>query len=214
MLGQGQTRRQQRILVKINQVVMFGMNAHQRAMPARRGQHLQSLSVRNPRPFISQKDLEAAMARGDQCRHFLLQDIRARFGQDHVEAIVNQAFLRPFVMLCHRLGQRPSAFLPREANHRGGAARSRRSARGDETICIRRGAAAWFFDMGMGIHAPRQNKLALGIQFRAPLGQVLADCCDGTILDADIRIKNGARRADGAATNDKIKIAHWRLSFC
>ena len=104
MLGQGQARRQQRIIVKINQVVMFGMDADKSAMPARRGQHLQSLGVRNPRPFIGQKNLEAAMTRSDQRRHFLLQDIQARFSQDHVKAIVNQAFLRPFVMLRHRFG--------------------------------------------------------------------------------------------------------------
>ena len=153
MLGQGQARRQQRILVEINQIMMFGVDADKRAMPARRRQYLQSLSIRNPRPFIGQKDLEAAMTRSDQSRHFLLQDIRTRFGQDHVEAVVNQAFLRPFVMLRHRLGQRSAAFLPREANHRGGAARSRRSAGGDEGIGIDgRPAAARFFDMRMGIH--------------------------------------------------------------
>ena len=104
MLGQGQARRQQRIFVEINQVMMFGMNADKRAMAARGGQHLQSFGVRNPRPFIGQEDLEAAMTRSDQSRHFLLQDIRTWVGQDHVEAIVNQAFLRPFVMLRYRFG--------------------------------------------------------------------------------------------------------------
>ena len=76
VLGQGEPRRDQRLGVEVDQLMMLGMDADQRAEPPRGGHHLQRLAIGNAGAGIGEEDLEAAMPLGDQAGNLLGQDLR------------------------------------------------------------------------------------------------------------------------------------------
>ena len=61
-------------------LVVFGMNADQRAVPARRGEHAEDLGIVEPHAVISHEDLDRAVACGDQRGQLFIDHRRRRIG--------------------------------------------------------------------------------------------------------------------------------------
>ena len=164
-------------------VVVLGVDHHQRAGLAGDGHDLEDFPVGQRQALIGHEHLERGIPVADRRRQLLPQHVRRGVGDDEVEAVIGVApALGLGVVVPDGRAQALPALLEAERDHRRVAAEHRRAGAAFEVIRLHHIRAGWLREMHVAVDAAGQHKPVRGVDHVLRRTEVEAEGGDAAVL--------------------------------
>ena len=190
-------------------VGVFGVDHGQGALAPGQSEDLQHFPVVQLQVVIGHIDLEGRVAVTDEGRQFLAYHLLRGIADDEVEGVIDEGLaLGPAVVVVDRLAERVALYLAGEGDDRGRPAAGGGDGTGAEVVGHSGAVGHELVEVAMAVHAPRQDKLAGGVDVSLAGTQVFRQGDDPSPGDTDVAGDDVRCRGHPAVADHEVEIGH------